>query len=415
MDNPIKELEGLVKDLALATGSVGDIRQKQEEIEAKLASYEELMKRGFTLPQTHSGMNPEELKEYFGAYDQAKQGRRLMEKITSAGHKMDEPTRLEVAKYFVLFLRANVLQDPVAMSKLRSEYGTKSTQTDIGDVGNVFVLPDIVDSEILHYARESSIILQFARMWDMTSNKQSFPAEIGAAAAYWGNTTIESNPELSEVELENLELSAYSVVRNDSMLDARSDIVSWLAEALAEAVGLTLDDAGFNGTGGGSYGGVSGLLSAACGYSVTMSGSTMFSQMSGDHLSLMIAKLDGLRKQGARYFMSGAILHYVRTLKDSQNRPIFMDGHIGAGVPGTIYGYPYSEVIKMPATTAANTPFIVFGNMKGFGLGRRVQNSALQVDPYGLWTTNRTRFKIYNRWALKVAQPNCFVRLLTNA
>ena len=413
--DPIKELEGLIKELAIAAGGIGGIKQKQEEIEQKLASYEELAKRGFTLPQAHQGMNPEELKEYFGSYEQARQGKRLMEKITGTGHKMDEPTRLEVAKYFVLFLRANVLQDPVAMQKLRSEYGTKTTTTDIGDPGNVFVLPDIVDSEILHYARESSVILQFARMWDMTSNKQSFPAEIGAAVAFWGNTTGESNPDLAEVELENLELSAYSVVRNDSMLDARSDIVSWLAEALAEAVGMTLDDAGFNGTGSGQYGGVSGLLSAACGYSVVMSGSTMFSQLSGDHLSLMIAKLDGLRKQGARYFMSGAILHYVRTLKDSQGRPIFMDGNYGSGVPGTIFGYPYSESVKMPSSTAANTAFISYGNMKGFGLGRRVQNSALQVDPYGLWTTNRTRFKIYNRWALKVAQPNCFVRLLTNA
>jgi len=415
MDSPIKELEGLVKDLALATCTVGDIKQKQEEIEAKLASYDELMKRGFTLPQVHDGMNKEELKEYFGAYDQMKQGQRLMEKFNHPNHVMSDEKRLEVAKYFVLFLRANVLQDPAAMQKLRSEYGTKATATDIGDVGNVFVLPDIVDSEILHYARESSVILQYARMWDMTSNKQSFPAEIGAAATYWGNTTPESNPELSEVELENMELSAYSVVRNDSMLDARSDIVSWLTEALAEAVGMTLDDAAFNGTGAGSYGGVSGLLSAATGYSVTMSGSTHFSELSGDHLSLMIAKLDGLRKQGARYFMSGAILHYVRTLKDEQNRPVFMDGHIGAGVPGTIYGFPYSEVVKMPSTSGANTAFIVFGNMKCFGLGRRVQNSALQVDPYGLWTTNRTRFKIYNRWALKVAQPYGFCRLLTNA
>jgi len=413
--DPIKELEGLIKDLAIAAGGIGGIKQKQDEIEAKLASYEELAKRGFVVPEIPTGATSEELKEFFGPYDQARQGKRLMEKITSGGHKMDDATRVDVAKYFVLFLRANVLQDPEAMRKLRSEYGTKTTATDVGDVGNVFILPDIVDSEILHYARESSVILQYARMWEMTSNKQSFPTEIGAAATYWGNTTVESNPELSEFELENEELSAYSVVRNDTMLDARSDIVSWLTEALSEALGQTLDDAGFNGTGAGSYGGVSGLLSAAVGYSVIMSGSTLFGQLSADHLSLMIAKLDGLKKQGGRFFMSGAMLHYVRTLKDEQSRPIFMDGNYGAGVPGTIFGYPYTEVVKMPATSATNTPFIVFGNMKGFGLGRRVQNSALQVDPYGLWTTNRTRFKIYNRWALGVALPNLFCRLLTNA
>jgi HK97 family phage major capsid protein len=413
--DPIKELEGLIKELAAATGSVGAIKQKQEEIEAKLANYDELMKRGFTLPGARAGMDQTELKEIFGQFDHMKQGQRLMDKFYHPNHTMSDETRMEVAKYFVLFLRATVLQNRDAQVKMHQMYQSKATTTDVGDAGNVFILPDIVDSEILHYAREASVILQFARIWDMTSDKQSFPTEIGAASTYWGNTTPESNPELSEFELDNEELSAYAAVRNDTLLDARSDIVSWLAEALAEALGQTLDTAGFTGTGDGAYGGISGLLSAAVGYSVTMSGSTRFDQLSADHLSLMIAKLDGLKKQGARFFMSGQILHYVRTLKDSQGRPIFMDGHYGTGVPGTIFGYPYSEVITMPTTTGTNTPFVVFGNMKCLGVGRRVSNTALQVDPYGLWTTNRTRFKIYNRWAIGVALPKGFVRLLTNA
>ena len=82
---------------------------------------------------------------------------------------------------------------------------------------------------------------------------------------------------------------------------------------------------------------------------------------------------------------------------------------------GTIFGYPYQEVIKMPGTTGANTAFIAFGNMQNFALGRRLGASALKVDPYGLFTTNRIRFKIYQRWALGMGLPDGFVRLLTHS
>jgi HK97 family phage major capsid protein len=109
-----------------------------------------------------------------------------------------------------------------------------------------------------------------------------------------------------------------------------------------------------------------------------------------------------------------SILHFVRNLRDDQSHPIFIDT-IGSQVSGTIWGYPYTEVITMPSSSAANTAFVVYGNMKHFAVGRRLQVSALQVDPYGLWTTNRMRFKVYNRWALKVAMPNAFCRLLTAA
>jgi HK97 family phage major capsid protein len=110
--------------------------------------------------------------------------------------------------------------------------------------------------------------------------------------------------------------------------------------------------------------------------------------------------------------MNGQILHYVRTLKDDQNRPIFTET-IGSAVPGTIWGYPYSESIKMPSAPAANTPFMVFGNLRYFGLGRRLDVATLGVNPYLLWETNRTAFKLYQRWAMKVGLRKGFARALT--
>jgi HK97 family phage major capsid protein len=282
----------------------------------------------------------------------------------------------------------------------------------IGDGSNDFPIPDIVDSEILHFAREVSVILKYARTWDMISEKQSFPIEGTAVSVAWGNTTEESEPDINtEFELDAEELSAFSEVRNTTLADSRSDIVSWLTEALAEAAGQEIDNEGFTGDGTNVC---SGILTAACGYSVVLaSGSTSFSQLDATKLSEMIGKLDGLKKTGARFWLSGAILHYIRSLKDSQDRPIFIET-VGAPMSGTIWGYPYTEVVKLGSITdAANTAFMAFGNLRYFGVGRRLDSSSLSVDPYGKWTTNRTRFKLYQRWGLGIALALGLVRMLT--
>jgi HK97 family phage major capsid protein len=404
MSDAIKELVGLIRDMAT---DINTIKEKQEGMEAAVAAYKEAGTRGFPIP---GGPPAPALAEKAVDFDLISQGRRLTEKAYHT-HTISEEKRQEMAKYFTLFIRAAVMQDPRAYAKFYEEY--KGTTTDIGDAGNVFPIPDIVDSEILTYARESSVILQQARQWDMTSDRQSFPAETASSNTYWGNTTVEAAPTIGEVELLADELSAYASVKNTVLSDARSDITSWLTESFAEALGQALDTAAFNGDGGGAYGGCSGLLSAKCGKSLVMSGSTAFSMLSATHLSNMIATIDGLRKQGGRFYMNGAIMHFVRNLRDNNNGLIFQST-VGDPVSGTIWGYPWQEVITMPSSSAANTAFMVFGNLKHFAVGRRLQVSTLQVDPYGLWTTNRTRFKIYNRWALNLALPNAFCRLLTS-
>jgi len=196
----------------------------------------------------------------------------------------------------------------------------------------------------------------------------------------------------------------------DKNMDARSDIVSWLTAALAEAAGQELDNQAFNGSGSPFFG----ILDATgAGYSVTLGGSS-FSDVTFTDFSSMIAKLDGLRKQGARFWMHGQGLHLVRTLKDDQNRPIFYDT-VGQPTSGTILGFPYSEVMKMPSTTGASTAFLAFGNLRYLGVGRRLEVSTLSADPYGLWTTNRMRYKLYQRWGMKIGLRNGLVRMLTSS
>ena len=253
----------------------------------------------------------------------------------------------------------------------------------------------------------------------MTSVKQSWPIETAGSTVAWGNTTSETEPTIDEIELDAEELSAYAAVRNHQMADSRSDIVSWLLVNMATACGLEIDNQGFNGVAVGGTDPFDGLFSAGAAtagvQSVTMGAGERFADVNDDYFSQMIAKLDGLRKQGAKFYMNGAVIHYVRMIKDSNGMPIFMPGNVATGVPSTIFGYPYAEAVKCPSTDGASKPVTIFGNPKQLFIGRRLDSTALIVDPYGLFTTNRTRFKIYQRWAIKVALPAGFVKLVTGS
>lgn len=418
--DPVEELTGIVKDLAVTVDGLSAIKETQEDLENKLAAYQDSAKKGFPIfaPDIPDGTSEEDLQKIIEPYNIKAQGKRLMDKLYHPGHVIDsEEKRLEMAKYFCLALKAGFMDDPVARVHFKNIYGAvKKGTTDIGDAGNVFPVPDIVDAEILAFARESSVVLQEARIWPMTSEFLSIPTEKAGVTTAWGNTTSESDPEIQETEITAKELSAYANVRNTTLADAQSDIVSWITEVMAEAAGQAIDEAAFNGTGDPTSG-----IFAKAGLSVVMaSGTTTFAGMNDVHLSDMIGKLDGLRKQGAKFYMHGSIVHYVRILKDDNGNPIFVET-VGGPQSGTIWGYPYREVIICPSTTAVDTPFVAFGNLRYLAVGRRADATALMIDPYGLWATNRTRFKIYQRWGIEV--PNlysatlsmAFVKLITAA
>jgi HK97 family phage major capsid protein len=413
----IKELTDLVSGLVTSVSGLKDV---VEQNTAAVEAYKEAAAKGFTIPAP-GDPDGEQKKEDLGIYapyDLLEQGKRLTDVIAHPRYQMTDAKRQELAKYFILLIKAGAMNDHNAKDAFHKQYGeiSKGSLVDIGDPGNAFPLPEPLATEILAYARENSVVLQKARMWNMTSDKQEFPVETGGASVNWGNETEEGGPTISEVELSAEELSSYATVKNTTLADSISDIVSWIAEVMANAAGLELDNQAFNGTGSPFQG----LLTYA-GKSVTFAaGETGFDDVSFDYLSEVLTKLPGKRKIGAQWFMSGEVFHYIRVLKDLNDRPIFIDS-VAAGDPtaagqtGRILGYPWNEVTNMPTTSAANTPYIVFGNLMNLVLGRRLNSTALMVNPYAEWKKNRTLFKIYQRWGMKIALADNFVRVLTHS
>lgn len=371
----VKELQGVIDEIATKVAGLNGLKEKQEELEAKIAAYDEAVAKGFPLPIEGKDSDGNDL--YCG-FSMAHQGKKLVDKFENpGGYHMSPERKQEIAKVLLLFVKGGIQMDPFAAREYKDKYRMKTGEV-IGDSGNVFPVPDILETEILAYAREKSILLRDATVIDMTSIKQSWPIETGNSAVGWGNTTAQSNPDIDEIELDAEELSAYSAVRNHQLADARSDIVSWLLINLATACGLEIDNQGFNGRKAGGSDPFDGICSVneSSVQSVTMGAGERFVDINDDYLSQMIAKLDGLRKQGAQFYMNGAVMHFIRQIKDGVGNPIFMPGNIATGQPSTIYGYPNSEAVKMNSTDSASKVAAIFGNMKQLFIGRRLDSTA---------------------------------------
>jgi HK97 family phage major capsid protein len=199
-----------------------------------------------------------------------------------------------------------------------------------------------------------------------------------------------------------------AVASNELIADADFDISSLLGEQFAYTQAMELDNQMFNGTGDP----VSGVLTAKAGYSVVLGGASM-SAITASDLSLAISKIEEGRLAGARFFFGRLASHYIRSLKDSQNRPIYAE--IGGMTPRTVYEFPTNVSEKITNTDGASTALGVFGNFNYFLLGRRAGAMVIDVDPYTRFAEWDTRFRMVSRWAMNYGDVNAFVRIISGA
>jgi len=432
-ENTLTELKRLLEGIS---GDQKDIKEKLEAQEAKQAELEEKMgktREDLLTELENKGVgtvrapNPLDITEPNAAdaqpakrvhlgYDLDVQGGELALKagyLPIKQHTMlaDTAKRDAYSKFLINCIKASQ-GDPKAQASLADAKAKAAMQEGTTTEGG-YLVPDEYTNEILAFARLSSVALQYCRLWNMSTDVRRIPAENAAVSVAWTaeeGTITESEPTVAEVVLTAKRLDAYSKVSNELLQDSAVDIVSWLTELFAEAMGQELDNQVFAGTGDP----ISGLTTAACGYSVVLSsGNTNISAVTGTNLSDMISKLSANKRAGARWYFEKSVFHFVRTLKDSNNA--FLYNPIGGAQANTIWGYPYTDCEKMPSTNSANSPFALFGNLRYFALGRRLQSTTLDVDPYGLFTTYQTRFRIVQRWGLAIGLANGFVRAVTAA
>jgi HK97 family phage major capsid protein len=240
----------------------------------------------------------------------------------------------------------------------------------------------------------------------------NLPTEASLVSVAWtaeeGDAT-ESEATFGTLQLNARRLDAYGKITNELLNDSAIDITGLLMDQFINAVALELDNQTLNGTGTP----VSGILTSACGTSVQMSAGERMSNISADDLSNMIYQLNSGYLAGARYIVNRLGMHYIRTLKDTYGQYVFANP--GAGVPGTIWEYPYFLSEKIANTDGTSKAFVAFGNFKKFYIGRRLGSMALDLDPYSLFTKYATQYRLVTRWGMGIGQSVGFCRLITGS
>lgn len=271
-----------------------------------------------------------------------------------------------------------------------------------------YLVPDEYAMEMVKLAQNTSFALQVCRVMDMGSDRLLVPTELTRGTATWeaeGATKTASEPTFGQAVLSAKKLFNLAVASQEVLADSAFDISSLLAEQFAYTQAQELDNQLFNGTGDP----VSGVLTASAGYSVALGGIS-FSAITALNISEAISKIEEGYLGGSRFFFNRATMHYVRSLKDSQNRPIFAE--LGGNVPNTLYQYPVNMSENIVNTDGTGKVGGVFGNFDKMIIGRRAGGMMIESDPYSLFTKGQVQFRMISRWAFAYGKNTAFARFV---
>jgi HK97 family phage major capsid protein len=402
MNPKIEELKTILRDLQKAT-----IEEAKRMVKDEMGPLERQMEAILSLPAKPVTLpSPLALPTYEREEEEHyKFQRNIGNRATKVGQYLQD-------LYF-----AKRDRNPEAIQRIARLHAERKAalQEDTGSEGG-YLVPTELENEIIYISKQAGLE-KFCRTLGMQHKTKTVPALDNWPSVAWHSeeaSITETEPTFAEISLTAKRLDAYATISNELLEDAAPDVVGFLVEIFGQAVAQEIDNQILNGTGTPC----SGVLTAAAGYSVVLgAGKTSFSSVSGDDLSQMISKIESGARNGARFVFHKTISHYLRVMKDGSNRYVNVASPaqmptVGMGM--NFWGYPFEESDSAPSTSAANTPFGVFGNFYYFLLGNR-SGIKIDLDPYGLFTTNQTRVRIIRRVALAVGRPNAFCRLLTAA
>ena len=414
-----KELKSIVeKGVAPVLDEAKAATAKATAVEETVKSVDERLKKIEALPAVSHApavIRPSEFKGY-------KLGKCLAGVRNLASREPAEFSILsndekaeEMAKFFILLsrvIKGKAIKQPdiEAMAELRAFY-QKTALNEGTDAQGAYLVPEEYRSDMIKIARNSSYALQVTGpVIPMNSDTMHVPVELTHGSVTWEDEAAQktaSEPTFSEVKLTAKKMFCLAAASNEIIADSEIDIASILYEQFAYAMGQELDNQMFNGTGSPC----SGVLTAAAGYSVAVPAGASFSTVSALQISQAIQKLQEGYLQGARFFFGRVGMHYIRSLKDTTGRPIYNE--LGATTPKTLYDYPINLSEKLPsATDTSSTVQGVFGNFKYFVIGSRKAAMTIDVDPYSLFTYDKTQFRMVTRWGMSIAIANAFCRIM---
>lgn len=263
-----------------------------------------------------------------------------------------------------------------------------------------YLVPDDFTPTLIRLIDSFGVIRGVATKIPMKRKELQLPTLVSGVTTYWvdENAAITpSQPVFGDLRLTLKKLACLVPSSTELLEDSTIEIANLLATLVAEAIAQEEDRVGLVGSvaGGDPFDGVLGDASVT---QLSMgAGDTAFANMDADDLMDLIAQVPTSASMGARFWMHRTIFDIVRKLKDLQGNYIYQQP--AGGQPGTIWGYPYTLNDTLPAigASAADTPFVIFGNLKYLYMGDRRRLTVARSEHVGF-----VNDQIYWRWTERI-------------
>ena len=251
-----------------------------------------------------------------------------------------------------------------------------------------FLVPEEFENELITLREQYGVFRRNARVWKMASDTLRIPRKNAGLTAYWVGEAVagtESTNTFDSIQLVAKKLMALTTISNELLEDSIIDIAGDVSNEMAYQFAFKEDDAGFNGDGTSTYGGVVGLASALTDatYQVSTSAGNTKAGYTAAEISAAFAKLPNwaTQRSNVKIFCNKSVFHSIfERLAQAAGGVTFSD--INAGLTPKYLGYPveFSQAIANPADADGNVAFYVGDLMQSCYLGDRRATSIAFSD-----------------------------------
>lgn len=235
--------------------------------------------------------------------------------------------------------------------------------------GGLFV-PDEVDYAVQELALEYGAFRQFAEVEPMASDTKTSPRWTAAMSSYWiaeGAAPTQSDPAWDLISLIARNIGAWTKLTRQLDEYSAVNLGEKITRNLAEAFSNAEDNAGFNGDGTSTYGGVDGLitkiLAASAAYVDAATGNVSPATLDLDDFNNVAAKLPNYAGIMPAWFC------HKRVWAESMQRLQMVAGgvtpaDIAAGGRPSFLGYPVVFVNVMDSTPGVSEIAAILGDLR---------------------------------------------------
>lgn len=254
-----------------------------------------------------------------------------------------------------------------------------------------YFVPNEIDYAVAELALQYGVFRQFAEMISMSSGTKDTPRWTGGMTGYWiaeGAAPTQSDPAWDLISVIAKNLGAMTKMSRQLDEDSAVNLGDKVTMAIAEAFAYAEDNAGFNGDGTSTYGGITGLvtklLAQSASYAQAVSGNVTDVTLDLDDFNACVAKLPNYPNIKPAWFMHKTVwANSAQRLQMAAGGAVPAD--IQAGARPMLLGYPVVFVNVLDSTPSVSEIAAILGDLRlsskmGIRRGITVESGLINDD-----------------------------------